>query len=179
MTKAKTKDRVKVAAAADTVPQNAAQADEAIARIGELQRRRTDIEVRMNDALAQVKAKFEAEAKPLSEEIAERVAGVHTYCAANRIVLTREGKTKTHRFAAGEVKWRSRPPKVSLRNVEKILEELMRLDLTRFIRFKQEVNKEAMLAEPDVAGAVKGVSIGSAGEDFVIEPFSTELEEVA
>lgn len=47
------------------------------------------------------------------------------------------------------------------------------------LRVKEEVNKEAMLAEPDVARTVAGVTVGSAGEDFVIKPFETELEEVA
>jgi phage host-nuclease inhibitor protein Gam len=35
-----------------------------------------------------------------------------------------------------------------------------------------------MLAEPEVAQSLTGVSI-SQGEDFVIVPFETELEEVA
>ena len=35
-----------------------------------------------------------------------------------------------------------------------------------------------MLAEPDVAASVDGITVGSEGEDFVITP-ETDLEEVA
>jgi len=42
--------------------------------------------------------------------------------------------------------------------------------LEKFIRVKEEVNKDAMLAEPDQAMKVPGVTIKSGGEDFIIEP---------
>jgi phage host-nuclease inhibitor protein Gam len=44
---------------------------------------------------------------------------------------------------------------------------------------KEEVNKEALLAEPEIAGTVAGVSIGSPGEDFIVEPFEAELAQSA
>jgi len=171
--------RLKTAAATFPVPQSVDEANDFIARLGLAQRERTRIEAAMNDELAAVKGRFEAEAKPFKEEAEALIRGLHTFAEANRASLTREGKVKFHRFAAGEVAWRTRPPKVTVRGADVVIESLRRLGLNRFIRTKEEVNRDAMLAEPEVAATVAGVSIGSAGEDFIVKPFATELEEVA
>ena len=47
----------------------------------------------------------------------------------------------------------------------------MRLGLDRFIRTKQEINKEALLNEPEVAKGIAGITIKTGVEDFVIKPF--------
>ncbi|BAE49258.1 host-nuclease inhibitor Gam family protein [Paramagnetospirillum magneticum] len=176
---AKAATRMKVAAAAFAVPQTAEEANDFVAKLGAAQRERTLIETAMNDELAAVKARHEAEAKPFKDEIEALTRGLHTYAEANRDALTRDGKVKFHRFAAGEIAWRTRPPKVTVRGIDTVVEALKRLGLTRFLRVKEEVNKEAMLAEPEVATTVAGVTIGSGGEDFIVKPFETELEEVA
>ena len=171
--------RLKSAAAAHPVPQTEAEASDFIQRIGAAQRERERIQAAMNDRLAVIKIEYEDRAAPFKAEIENLTKGVQTYCEANRDDLTRSGKVKFHKFAAGEVNWRRRPPKVGVRGMAVVIERLKSLGLMRFIRVKEEVNKEAMLAEPDVAGAVDGVTIGSEGEDFVITPFETELEEIA
>ena len=61
-----------------------------------------------------------------------------------------------------------------VRGAEAVLERLRTLGLTRFIRVKEEVNKDAMLADPDAARAVDGVTIVQA-EEFAIEPHNVEL----
>jgi phage host-nuclease inhibitor protein Gam len=102
---------------------------------------------------------------------------VRIWCEANRIKLTKEGRTKTAKFGAGEVSWRVRPPKVSVRGEGIVIEALKRLGLERFIRRKEELDKNAILAEPSAVQDIKGLSI-SQGEDFVIKPFASEIEEV-
>ena len=69
--------------------------------------------------------------------------------------------------------------KDTLRGVKDIIDRLKKLKLTQFIRRIEEIDKEAMLKDPDTAAAVEGVKIGSGGEDFVITPSKTELDEVA
>ena len=50
--------------------------------------------------------------------------------------------------------------------------------LSRFIRTKYEVNKDAVLADPKAIEGIQGISLRQ-GEDFVVEPWDTKLEEVA
>lgn len=175
---AKPANRIKSNAVIFPVPQNRDEVNNAISQIGVAQRERARIQADMNDEMAKTKQRFEAEAKPFNEQIEAMSNGVQTWCEANRVDLTKSGKVKFASFPAGEVKWRMRPPKVTLRAVETLMETLKRLGLTRFIRTKEEPNKEAMLAEPQALEGVVGVKFEQ-GEDFVIVPFETELEEVA
>ena len=81
---------------------------------------------------------------------------------------------KTAAFTSGEVQWRLRPPSVSIKGKEAVLDLLRRLGLSRFIRTSEEINKEAILAEPAGVASVPGIAISQA-EDFVIVPFQVEL----
>lgn len=172
------KPRIKLEAADLKIPQSRDEAAEYIAEIGRLQRQRQRIEADMNDEIARIKERFETQAQPLGDDIRQLTKGVQTWCEANRVQLTGGGKVKFAQLPTGKINWRTRPPKVNLKNKEIIIETLKRLGLQRFIRVTEDVNKEAMLAEPEVATSVTGVSI-TQGEDFVITPFETELDEVA
>lgn len=174
---AKAATRIKAVAAEFPVPQSKEAAAADIAKIGTHQRERERIAADMNDALAKLRQGFEEQAAPHAEAIKTLSAGVQTWCEANRAALTQDGKTKTARLASGEVRWRTRPPSVSVRALDNVLEALKRLKLQRFIRTKEEVNKEAILAEPAAVTHIKGITI-TQKEDFVIVPFETELEEV-
>lgn len=171
------KARIKSAAAIG-VPQTAAEVDRAIAEIGICQRERDRIQADMNDALAAQREAWESQAKPYADRIKELTSGVQLYCEAHRDELTQHGKTKTARLSAGEVSWRMRPPSVRVTGAEAVIEALKRLDLARFVRTKEEVNKEAVLAEPEIADRVKGLAVIQ-GEDFIVKPWDTELEQVA
>ena len=175
---AKAATRIKSNAALHPVPQSRDEVNDAIAKVGIAQRERARIQADMNDEMAKTKQRFEEEAKPFNEQIEALSKGVQTWCEANRATLTKDGKVKFANFPAGEVKWRMRPPKVTLRAVDTVLETRKRLGLSRFIRTKEEPNKEAMLAEPQALEGLAGVKFEQ-GEDFVIVPFETELEEVA
>ncbi|TAM72336.1 host-nuclease inhibitor protein Gam [bacterium] len=172
------KTRIKTNAVQHPVPQTREEAVAAIAAIGTNQRERDRIQAAMNDELAAVRERYEAEAKPFADEIGALTKGVHLYCEAHRHELTRDGKVKSHTFASGEVKWRLRPPSVVLRGGDAVLDALKSLKLDRFIRVKEEVNKEAILAEPEAAAGVRGITIRQT-EDFVVQPWDTQLEEVA
>lgn len=169
---------IKTAAVAVAVPQDHDQVVHFIAEIGQRQRERVRIEAVMNDELAAIRQKWEAEALPHAERIRALSQGVHVWCEANRARLTQGGKVKHFQFASGEVKWRLPPPSVVLRGVEVVLQHLKALRLDRFIRLKEEVNKEAILLEPEQVRNIPGITIRQE-EQFVVSPFETELEEVA
>ena len=168
--------RHKTAAAPVPVPQSRDQVSAHIREIGERNRDLLRITAAMNDELAAVKERWEAQAQPHAQRIESLTAGIHIWSEANRDSLTQNGKTKTAVFPAGEVAWRTRPPSVRVTGVEAVLDALRRLGLGRFIRQKEEVNKEAILNEPAAVAHVPGVAI-SQGEDFVVTPFETELSE--
>src|SRR5690606_1658109 len=102
-----------------------------------------------NDALSKLREQYELQAKPWSDQIAELTKGVQVYCEAHRDELTNSAKVKSHTFASGEVKWRMRPPSVAIRAADVVIEALKSLKLGRFVRTKEEVNKEAILADPE------------------------------
>jgi phage host-nuclease inhibitor protein Gam len=171
------KPRLKSPAAAVAVPQSREMAADAIAEIGRISRNLTRLEADMNDELAQVKARHEKNAEPERLQLLALTQGVQTWAEANRADLTQGGKVKTAALTTGEVLWRNRPASVRVTGADSVIAELRRLRLRRFIRVKLEVNKEAILNEPDAVKDVAGISI-SKGEDFVVVPFETELEVV-
>jgi len=63
-----------------------------------------------------------------------------------------------------------------VRGAESVLELLKVKGLERFIRTKEEVNKEAILNEPDAVEALPGVTINRDIEDFAIVPFEQGVQ---
>lgn len=172
------KTRIKTKAVAVSVPQSREQAAAAVAEIGTISRDLARIQATMNDRLAEVKTAFEETAEPLRLKIEALNQGVQTWAEANRDSLTQNGKVKTCALTTGEIAWRLRPPSVRITGAEAVLDALRRLGLKRFIREKEEVNKDAILNEPEAVAHVPGIAI-SQGEDFVVVPFEAELAEVA
>lgn len=147
------------------------QVETAIKQVGDLQRELQRIATHQNDELAAITERYAPQIAELQERIKPLQKAIEVWCEANRAELTNNGKTKTGSFNTGEVQWRQRPPSVLIRKAEDVLERLRQLGLSRFIRSKDEPNKEAMLAEPDIAATVTGITIKKGVEDFVITPF--------
>jgi phage host-nuclease inhibitor protein Gam len=170
--------KLKVNATPHNVPQSRDEVTQAIELIGIHSRERVRIETEMNDRISKIKTECEELAAPLNARIVELQAGVQIWCTANRAQLTNDGKVKTVNFGAGKVLWRMTPSSVGLSKVAEVLKALKALGLERLIRIKEEVNKDAILLEPEAVADIKGISIGQ-HEEFVIEPFEAKLEEVA
>lgn len=172
--------KIKAAAATVQIPQSRDECTRYIADIGRHQRERERVQTQMNDELADIRLRYEEQARPHAEAIRELSQGVQMWCETMRETLTSGGKTKTVNLAAGEVRWRTRPPRVTRRGVkeETIIEVLKSSGLSQFVRTKEELNKEAILADPAAVAHIRGLFIEQ-GEDFVIVPFETDLEEVA
>lgn len=167
------KTRLK-AVAAPTVPQTRDQVAELIARIGTDSRTLKVLEVEMNEALAAIKEQYEQRAEPTRQSVDGALRGVQAWCEANRLELTVAGKVKTHAFTTGEVAWRTRPPSVRITGEDAVMFSLRSLGLSRFIRLKEEINREAILNEPTAVVGVPGIRISQI-EDFVVTPFEVEL----
>lgn len=162
------------APAAQGVLQSRDEVVDAIAEIGRSTRERVRIETEMNDELATIRERYETEAQPYAERVRDLILGVQGWVEAHREELTNGGKTKTVSFPTGDVKWRITPPSVAVRGAEAVIAWLRTQAMDRFVRIKEEVNKEGLLNEPEVAKTVPGVTI-SQREEFVIEPFEVAL----
>ena len=173
------KRQTKTQAAAVPVPQDLPAINAAIAEIGMLQRARADIETAMNADLAAVKEAAEGRAAPMAARIRTLAEGLRIACDARRSELTKGGRSKTAKLQTGEVSWRMRPPRVVVRGADAVIERLNLAGLKRFLRTKTELNREAILADPQAASAIDGISVGSAGEEFVIKPTGSDLEAVS
>jgi phage host-nuclease inhibitor protein Gam len=168
--------RAKRDAAGVPVPTDMAGANVLLVRIGTIQRDMVLIQTALDESAAAAKARAEAEAKPLATELEGLIKGLQIWAEANRQALTDQGRSKTVQLPAGTIAWRQRPPSVRLRDAAGVLVAMATLGLHRFIRTREEPDKEAMLREPLVAASIPGVSIGSAGEDFVVTPVAVTLD---
>lgn len=160
-------------------PGNDLQAELAVAEIGRRRREIARMIADSNDAVARLAQATGAAVGPLKRDLDALEEALRLYCERNRARLTDDGKRKTIEFATGRASWRARPAKVTLRKVAAVVEALKRgpRRLRKFLRTTVEVDKEAMLKDAALARTVKGVSIGSGGEDFAVEPF--EIDETA
>lgn len=148
-----------------------------IKKLGDLQRDLARLQADMNDEVAAATKRYQPRIEELSGRIETLQAGVQVYCEAHRAELTNGGKVKTANLVTGEVQWRQRPPSISIRGVDAVLETLERMGLARFVRTKQEPNKEAMLNEVDAVRGIAGISIVTGVEDFVITPFEAKVDQ--
>lgn len=162
--------RIKRKAEAVRAPADRTEAGAFLAEIGARQRDLVVIRAAQEEVVAAANSRAAAEAAPLEACIATLTRGLQLWAEANREALTEGGRTKTVALASGDVSWRLRPPSVRISNAAGVIAEAMRAGLEKFLRTKTEVNKEAMLADQANALTLPGVSIGSAGEEFVVAP---------
>lgn len=169
------KHRQKTLGANLQVPQSLDEATDAVGRIGTLTREIARTQADLNDVIADAKASAEKAVAPMREEVERLTEGVRIWAEANRGRLTDGGRVKFADLATGKILWRMRPPKVTVRGVDAVIAALKRAGLGKLIRTEESLDKEAMLRDPAAVAAVPGLVIGSAGEDFVIEPTDVAL----
>jgi len=166
--------KTKRAGAEYAAPQSDSQASDTLAEIGALRRTLGGIDLELAAAVDAIKRDFEERAAPTKARAEAAEAALHAYCDVHRGRLTADGKRKFVDLPAGRVAWRVTPAKVTVRGVDAVMDALRRFGLERFIRLKEEINKEAILAEKDAVASIAGISI-SQREEIIFEPNSAEL----
>lgn len=169
------KSRIKSAAAGYT-PQSKEQVSVDIKKTGDLQRELIRIETQINDEIAAITSRNTPVIEALKMDLDVLQKGVQTWCEASRADITDGNKTKTANLITGGVSWRTWPDSVSIKGADVVLDMLKKLSLDRFIRTKEEVNKEAIFADKKAVEGVKGISIISGKEIFAVTPFEQEIE---
>ena len=157
------------------IPKNFLGANQSIAAIGGLSRDLKMLEAEMNEQLAKIKERYEEASALPRETMALQLKGLEIWCEAHRAELL-VGEAKSARLGAGIIGWRTRPSRVVLKEVERVIEWLTKAAMEKFLRRKVEVDKEAMLKEPSEAEKIPGVEIKK-GEEFYVEPFEARLSE--
>lgn len=168
--------RIKAPAQAVAVPQNRDDCAARIRELGDLQRMFERQRAEMNDLIAAVTQQHQPILQDLADRMEAKRAGIQIWCEANRTLLCGENDKlgKTANLVTGEVAWRVKPPSVTVRDADTVLGTLAVMGLHRFIRNKPEVNKEAVLAEPDAVRGIPGLQIVAGKETFSITPFEVE-----
>lgn len=167
------KKRIK-AAATVYVPQSKDEVQNDIREIGDISRKNERLETEMNDRIAEITNEYAPKFEVNKVRLELLTKGVQSWCEANRDDLTNSGKVKSANLVTGKVEWRQRPPSISVKGMDAVIEWLQNSKYQRFLRTKVEVNKEAMLNEPGDAKTIPGITIKSGIEDFAVTPFEQE-----
>ncbi len=146
-----------------------------IKELGDAQRELQRVTTQQNDEIGAITERYAQPLQELREAVESRQKAIQAWCESHRDELTKNGKQKTGYFNTGEVQWRQNPPSVRVTKADQVIENLKLLGLTQFIRTKEEINKDAILLEPETAQTVAGIAIKSGVEEFVVKPFEQEV----
>ncbi|MDE1924733.1 MAG: host-nuclease inhibitor Gam family protein [Patescibacteria group bacterium] len=121
-------------------------------------------------AIKQFETAAEKKIKEYTAEVREIAKAIRAFAEEHREEILEPGRKSATLQSGGIVAWSTSPPAVELaEKAETIVKRLKTLKLERFIRVKEEVNKEALLADQDVAKSIEGVNITQT-EKFTIRP---------
>lgn len=191
------------------VPQNDAEAEQLVARLGALQRDHAVDKARRGAIIAHHEEEFGKATKSFQQSESEIIEALLVWATANRDRLTNGGRTKTVQLATGEVSWRFGTATVAHRGLkqedvvarirgrlEAVYAEAQQHKRERrheaaekamaefrmlglFIRTKATLDKEAMHANRALAEKIDGVTFTAPGEDFAVVPLASQIAEVA
>lgn len=139
-------------------------------QLGGMQRRMEAIVAQSENRIAAIQETTDTALAPIRAAADELEKSLRGFAEKHRERLCGKDK-KTARLATGEFIWRQNPKKVGIRGADAVLAALKSLKLSRFIRTKQEVDKEAILKDPDAVKGVKGITVTST-ETLEIKPFA-------
>jgi len=130
--------------------------ENALAELAEITHSITKKEAEMNTKLQQIKEKFESESRELRESKSILETSIEAFCKLHRKDFE---KSRSKEFLSGVIGFRNNPPKVvqlnKKYNVKTTIELIKKLGLTAYLRVKEELNKEMILADyrsPDESG---------------------------
>jgi len=152
------------------IPQTLEQATKVVRQIGEKKREIDEIQLVFNNQVEQLKAQATGQSLPHEQELSRLVEVLYAFAASHRDELTDRGKKKTVELPTGWFRWRLKPASVVLTKAEKlVIAALKQMGLERFVRTKEEVDKQAILREQEVAIGVAGFKIKQ-DEFFEVRP---------
>ncbi len=163
----KTRNEVSVVAPVFT---DLKEANDAMFRIGKLRRSTQALEAELQEKIAQLRKETDMLLSPILAELSKDTLSLRIYAEAHKTTLLL-GKKKTIVLSGGNFGWRFTPHKVvaGRGGDKKLLEELKALKYRKYIRVKEEIDKEALLKDRPTISGVRYVQ----KEEFFVEPITT------
>jgi len=154
-------------------PTTTDEANQSLAKIGELQGKIDVIEIEFAETISRLRRETDIQLDPLKQQLEDLMLGLEFFATGNRVALleTVGGRRKTVQLTAGVFGWRLTSAKVATGKMSDIalIEKLKALGLAeQYVRLREEVDKEALLRDRPV---IPGVTY-SQKELFFIEPKS-------
>lgn len=143
--------------------------------IGSIQRRKEEYRLKKQRQIDEITARIATSDEEADKEIAIIFESIHRFAKENKVELTNHNRIRTIKLLTGTFGWRESPSSVHITNKKTVLENIRKLKLERFIRYEPEINKEAMLKEPEIAKTIVGISIKKP-EMFFVKPNSINEE---
>lgn len=113
---------------------------------------------------------------PINKQIDQLFQACQVWSLDNKNIIC-NGKTKTLKLATGNIEFKDSKPSIKLDDgvdPETIIKTLKRRKLESYIRVTEAIDKNALVAAPDVVKKLPGVSIVTS-ETLYIKPAATKL----
>ncbi len=122
------------------------QADELIAKIGEFQRRITNIETDTNEQIDMLKKSMAAEVNSMNAEIKNMTNELDLFATLNRGDF---GDQKTKRLNFGQLGWRKSGKIMTAKNAVELIKEVFGKNAKTYLIIKEKVVKEKLKSLTD------------------------------
>ncbi|MBK8397475.1 MAG: host-nuclease inhibitor Gam family protein [Leptospiraceae bacterium] len=160
----------------------------AIAEIARLTTEIKQAEDKTNESILILQTELAAQIEPMKQEVKKISLSIKKFTDANREKLFKDD-AKTIKLETGDISYRSSKPSVAVNSSKKLIDTILeqnnlidvrdkfvkKMDKV-FIRTKLELNKDAVLDNPDTAKTVTGVEVAEGEESFYIKPYATNTE---
>ena len=156
-------------------PQNLEQTDRFVGLLGNEQARLDALELEAEAEIRQIRENLRKESEPVRKRRNNLMTGIFTFASANKATLIFVEGKKTVELTNGTITWRWTPPAVSVENDEEMIANLKRRGLDEYVRVKEELDRQKLLADRKDLPRVAGLAF-TQKEEFVVKPHaSTEV----
>lgn len=159
------------------VPATRAAFEALAVELGETMRTIDRANAELADQIARAKLATKETTAALTKEADAMFRALAGYAAAHRAELLPDDR-KSISIAAGTIGWRLSNPAVKIEDEDAAIAAIEALGLAEsFLRIATEIDKQAILAAPDRAGAIAGVAVEQT-ELFFFKPLDLDAEKV-
>lgn len=151
------------------IPTTKEEAGQFLTDLGALQLEQKKIEESFTRREVQLKAEKEVAISRLQRRLNELFLSLFIFYSRNREELTQRGRISIVELPGGSIQSFLTNPTVNIRNKDRIIEVLKECGLDEFIKVVEDVDKIAILSEPEKVADIPGIKI-MREEKFLARP---------